>query len=124
MTRVAAATLALLVSGCMTITRGPSPLLPIDSTPPGARVVLDGIDRGVTPTQLPVSGVESHILVLRKECYADETITLKRDFGTMPWFWTNMIVPVVGHAIDIASGAAWRPYPQRVSATLKPSGCK
>ncbi len=113
------------LAGCTTITRGPGQDLSIKSTPAGATITVDGVDRGVTPSVVPIEGNRNHFLTLTKECHETQSIALKRDFGFAMWFFGNLLFPGVGHVVDVASGAAWRSYPQKVDVPLaQREGCR
>src|SRR5262245_41384 len=71
---ILAAPVALLLGSCTYLTGDDSVL--VTSTPPGARILLDGADTGMTtPTLLALDGAfgSDHAITLRKAGFVDET---------------------------------------------------
>ena len=59
----------LLLSSCGTIKHGTTQELSIQSNPPGAEVVVDGVDMGQTPLTVDLKRKHSHIVSLRMNGY-------------------------------------------------------
>lgn len=62
-----AALLASLTStavGCATILNEDTRLVTVQSNPPGAQIVVDGVPAGVTPATIPVSNSDDHHIVI------------------------------------------------------------
>lgn len=55
--------------------------MPVSSVPAGAQVVVDGVDRGVTPTKLKLDIRRSYTLVLKKEGEPDQPYELRNYVG-------------------------------------------
>jgi hypothetical protein len=74
-------------------------LMVVNSTPPGATVMLDGKPSGrVTPAQFAVEK-GSHTVLLRKSGYLDETVTA--DLGPAQNFQYAPVLRALGNAEDI-----------------------
>jgi serine/threonine protein kinase len=74
-------------------------LMVVNSTPPGATVMLDGKPSGrVTPAQFAVEK-GSHTILLRKQGYLDETVTA--DLGPAQNFQYSPVLRVLGNAEDM-----------------------
>ncbi len=74
-------------------------LVVVNSTPPGAQVVLDGKPTGrVTPAQFAVEK-GSHTVLLRKPGYLDESVTA--DLGAAQNFQYSPALRALGNAEDI-----------------------
>ena len=74
-------------------------LVVVNSTPPGAEVVLDGRPTGrVTPAQFAVEK-GSHTVLLRKQGYLDETVTA--DLGPAQNFQYSPALRALGNTEDI-----------------------
>jgi hypothetical protein len=74
-------------------------LMVVNSTPPGATVMLDGKSSGrVTPAQFAVEN-GSHTILLRKPGYLDETITA--DLGPARNFQYSPVLRALGNAEDM-----------------------
>jgi len=55
--------IALLAAGCATITGSTSQRIPVTSFPAGARVIVNGVERGVTPLELMLSKNREHRII-------------------------------------------------------------
>jgi hypothetical protein len=74
-------------------------LMVVNSTPPGATVMLDGKSSGrVTPAQFAVEK-GSHTILLRKPGYLDETVTA--DLGPARNFQYSPVLRALGNAEDM-----------------------
>ncbi len=74
-------------------------LMVVNSTPPGADVIVDGKPtRRVTPAQFAVEK-GSHTILLRKQGYLDETVTA--DLGPAQNFQYSPVLKALGNAEDI-----------------------
>jgi len=74
-------------------------LMVVNSTPPGADVIVDGKPtRRVTPAQFSVEK-GSHTVLLRKQGYLDETVTA--DLGPAQNFQYSPVLKALGNAEDI-----------------------
>jgi len=74
-------------------------LMVVNSTPPGAAVMLDGKPSGrVTPAQFAVEK-GSHTILLRKPGYLDETVTA--DLGPAQNFQYSPVLRALGNAEDM-----------------------
>jgi hypothetical protein len=74
-------------------------LMVVNSTPPGAAVMLDGKSSGrVTPAQFAVEQ-GSHTILLRKPGYLDETVTA--DLGPARNFQYSPVLRALGNAEDM-----------------------
>jgi len=74
-------------------------LMVVNSTPPGATVMLDGKPSGrVTPAQFAVEK-GSHTVLLRKPGYLDETVTA--DLGPAQNFQYSPVLRALGNAEDM-----------------------
>ncbi len=74
-------------------------LVVVNSTPPGAEVIIDGRPTGrLTPVQFAVEK-GSHTVLLRKQGYLDETVTA--DLGPAQNFQYSPVLRALGNAEDI-----------------------
>jgi Protein kinase domain/PEGA domain len=74
-------------------------LMVVNSTPPGATIMLDGKSNGrVTPAQFSVEK-GSHTILLRKPGYLDETVTA--DLGPARNFQYSPVLRALGNAEDM-----------------------
>ncbi len=80
--------------------------LAVSSTPAGANVYIDGKDTGkLTPTQVPVGG-GSHVVLVRKPGYIDETTTAQFTLGQTVSF--TPALRALGNADDIRTAGKFK----------------
>lgn len=118
---MAGATIAL--SGCATIIRGTHQDVTFTSEPANARVVVDGEDRGETPTTLALNTSESYQIQFEKDGYDTETVNVSKEF-TIGWPVVGNIFSwgLIGIVVDVAGGAAYKLKPEEVQAALNANG--
>jgi hypothetical protein len=100
----------LMMSSCSTLFTGTKQTVQISSKPPGAKILVDGIDRGTTPS-----------MVKLKKCADGQTITLKLDgyetknFQPQTSFNAVSILNLFNvffWGIDVVSGAVYKYDPK------------
>jgi hypothetical protein len=97
---------AVLLAGCATIFTGTRDTIAFNSTPDRATVLIDGIERGRTPTALRVKRtVGDRIVTLRLEGHADRTFVLGKEFNVVS---VLNLKNVLGWGVDAATGALFR----------------
>lgn len=102
--------LSISYLGCATVFTGTSDRIAFETKPSGAKVYIDGLEEGVTPTSVRVKRNLSEIEVqLRLEGYEPETFHLKKTFNFVSVL--NLCDPL-GWAIDIATGAILKYKPK------------
>src|SRR5579871_6272520 len=108
------------LSGCATVVGGGHDQpVHIDSEPQGARVLVDGQPRGVTPTDILLSRRQEHQVQIDLEGYPPQVTVLKP--GCNPWIFGNLLVGgLIGLAVDAATGAVSTLYPGEVKAVFAP----
>lgn len=105
--------------GCATIVRGTTKDIPLSSIPPGATVSIDGTSTYTTPITVELKRGRDHILTFSKDGYQTEQVTLQSVLGGT--FAGNLLLGgIVGGAVDLASGSAYRLVPESVSVELRP----
>jgi len=80
---------ALSGVGCATIVAGGPDLVPVGSTPEGAKVKRDGVPLGKTPLLVPFDRACEGILTFELEGF--ETLTLDVDKVVNGWFFGNLL---------------------------------
>jgi hypothetical protein len=95
--------LITLMSSCATLISKSSQTIKIVSDPPGAEVVINGINKGQTPVDVDVKKeLQGQPIELKKEGYEIKTFTPQRKFDTTALL--NIFVPI-GFIIDAVTGA-------------------
>lgn len=109
-----------VVYGCATIVRGSNQDVSVTSDPPNARVIVNGQDRGETPTTLSLDTGRDYQLEFTKEGMDSETINVTKDF-TVGWpiFGNIFSWGLIGIVVDVANGSAYKLKPEQVDAALE-----
>lgn len=112
--------LGSIVSGCATIVHlGGNEELNVSSEPAGAKVVIDGTERGVTPLATKVERKKDHAVVLTKEGFEENQSRVESHLSW--WVAGNVILGgLVGILVDVLSGGGYTIEPDAVAVTLKP----
>lgn len=115
--------IALLVSNCATIMHGTSQEIQAVSDPRGARVLVNGWDRGRTPTLLTLKRNQDHQVVFQLDGYEDVSFKLnKRLQGGWPILGNLFSWGVLGIVVDISNGAAYSLSPDNLYASMQEAG--
>jgi len=109
-----------LLSGCATIVHlGGNEELNVSSEPAGAKVVIDGTERGLTPLATKVERKKDHAVVLTKEGFEENQSRVESHLSW--WVAGNVILGgLVGILVDVLSGGGYTIEPDAVAVTLKP----
>ena len=114
-----AASLMISTSGCAVIFTGSGQIIPVTSSPSGAKVEVDGLTVGNTPTQISVKRGSNHRLQISMEGYE----TIYRTIGQKlnGWFILDIaLLNFLSIIIDIATGAWKWATPEFINVTLRP----
>ena len=108
------------VSGCATIVHlGGNEELNVSSEPAGAKVVIDGTERGITPLATKVERKKDHAVVLTKEGFEENQSRVESHISW--WVAGNVILGgLVGILVDVLSGGGYTIEPDAAAVTLKP----
>lgn len=96
---------ALLLPSCASIVSHGPDLVPITSTPSGAKVMRDGNHVGTTPCNILFrrSERDPFLLTLELDGHHNQEVTLKRSMNG--WLFGNLVFGgIIGIIIDLASG--------------------
>jgi hypothetical protein len=111
--------ICLPCTGCATVVKGTTQVVPVSSDPTGAQVSVDGVARGTTPTALTLSRKSDHLLTFEKEGYESASVQLTRSLSAA--VAGNIIAGgLVGWGVDAVSGAQYNLNPSTVNVRLKP----
>ena len=121
---IVAASAAMLLGACATITRGTSTDWVIDTFPQGARVVTsNGHQCAATPCQLRMPRESTFTATVTLEGYETEIVSVDHqlaDSGTAGFVGNAIFGGVVGAAVDANNGATQDLVPNPVHLTLRP----
>jgi|KBSSwiStaDraftv2_1062776.scaffolds.fasta_scaffold01152_12 uncharacterized protein YceK len=108
----------LSVSGCATIIHGTQQDVGISSTPTGATVTIDNIDKGATPVVAKLKRKENHTVKIQLAGYQPFETTLTHSVSG--WVWGNIAIGgLIGLAVDAVSGGIYKLTPEQVSGSLQ-----
>ncbi len=113
------ASLSLLASGCASIVKGTTQLIPVSSDPTGAQVRLDGNNVGSTPTSVEVKRKGDHLMTIEKSGYKSESVAITRNIGGA--VYGNILAGgLIGWGVDAISGAQYNLSPATINVSLTP----
>lgn len=99
----------LLLPSCATIVSGGPVMVPVNSRPEGARVLLDGQAVGTTPTTVSFSRGCNGLLTFQLTGYEEKCVDVDKTIN--PWLFGNILIGgLIGVVVDVVSGAAGK-YP-------------
>lgn len=112
---------ALALGGCTTIVSGRNQGVLIKTSPPGAAVMIDGVNRGLTPTAAVLPRRRPHEVEIRKECFQPVHAVLEKHLNFGLWFFGNLLSwAPLGWFIDLATATPYYLRPNPLHATLAP----
>lgn len=94
-----------VLSGCATVTDGSTQRVHVESTPPGARVVVNGQVRGTTPTVVALKRWNTSSLRLELDGYEPYEVQLVKRWNDTAT--GNAVLLGYSLPIDAISGALW-----------------
>lgn len=111
---------AVVMQSCCTVFKGSKETVMIKSYPAGAKVEVNGLERGRTPLDLSLKkGFKGQTVVLKKEGYENKIFEPETTFDAVSiiniLFWPGFI-------IDAATGAMMKYDPKAYELELVPKG--
>lgn len=119
--------LILILSSCASIINGPTQLVSFSSQPTGARIIIDGKDRGKTPQLISLrrmgrevtdnSQKQAYAITIELDGYYPYQTVIKRQVDAL--IIGNIIFGVIiGIMVDAATGAMYKLTPDQIMAQL------
>ena len=111
--------ISISLSSCATIFSGTTDDISFRSDPPGATILIDGLEQGETPATITVKrpGFGETQVTLELDGYEDKVFTLQSEFNAVSIL---NFAGLVGWAVDIATGAVQKYRPLGYNMDLKP----
>jgi hypothetical protein len=103
----------LILGGCATVMHGPDQLVPVTSSPAGARVLVDSVPAGVAPLLLTLPRARGHVVTLVDDSLGRVDATLTRAWSG--WATASVLLNGAPVLIDLATGSAWRLAPDALA---------
>lgn len=111
--------LSVLIAGCATIFKGSSADVQVNSSPSGADVYINEIDRGSTPQTLSLKRNKNYVLTFKKEGYEDVNMEIDKKFDIGTTVVGNIFSwGLLGIIVDAATGAAYTLTPADLDANM------
>jgi PEGA domain. len=110
--------MSLVFTNCATIIHGSRQNISISSNPSKAVVVIDNVDKGMTPVTVRLTRKDHHTIQINLAGYLpyETKLTSKVD----GWIVGNIVFGgLIGLAIDAASGSMYRLTPDQIQAELR-----
>jgi len=108
----------LVLAGCASIMHGTTQEISVSSSPTGAKVTVNGMDRGVTPVIADLKRKDNHLIRVTLEGYQPFEMALTRSVSG--WVWGNLVFGgIPGLAIDAITGGLYKLSPEQVMAQLQ-----
>lgn len=109
--------IALMFAACATVVKGSSQDVPISSDPAGAKVFVDSVPVGTTPTTVNLACGRTHTVRIEKEGYLPHEELVAQ--STSGWIAGNILAGgLIGVCVDAATGAMFNLEPEQISANL------
>lgn len=109
----------LSVFGCATIFKGTNADIRVGSSPTGATIFANGINKGVTPQTLSLKRNQNYILEFKRDGYEDVKLEVNKKFDIGTTVVGNIVSwTLMGIVVDVASGAAYSLEPADLQANL------
>lgn len=111
---------AIAVTGCATImNKGGNQRVLVNSIPPGATATIDGNISVTTPGEVSLKRNKSHVVRIEKDGYQPANVMIDNELSG--WVFGNILIGgIIGLAIDMSTGAAFKLDPNTISVTLTP----
>ena len=110
----------IVLAGCAYRKYGKTQDVPIDSTPKGARITIDGESAGVTPYVATLKRKYDHMVRIEMDGYKPYEVMLRKKLNG--WFWGDLFIIGPFVAIEIDNGSVFTLSPSEVNAELARAG--
>lgn len=105
--------------GCATIFKGSSADVRVNSSPAGADIFINEIDKGTTPQTLSLKRNKDYLLTFKKDGYKDVKVEVNKKFDIGTTVIGNIFSwGIIGIIVDLAGGAAYSLTPADVEANM------
>jgi hypothetical protein len=117
---VSACALSVLFSACSTVLNTTTQEIELQTTPPNAKITVDGKKFGMTPQLINIDRGSNHVVRFELEGYETYETQLTRKISF--WFWGNALNGFVpGMIVDMFTGSMYNLLPEKVEAALIPA---
>jgi hypothetical protein len=111
---------AIFLGACSTVLNTTTQEVELKTTPPSAKITVDGKKFGATPQQVNVDRGSNHVIKFELEGYEPYETQLTRKISF--WFWGNALNGFVpGMIIDMFTGSMYNLLPEKIEVELVPA---
>jgi len=111
------AIITVILSGCSTVFNTSTQMVELNSTPPNAKITIDGNKFGTSPQRVNLQRGDNHIVRFELDGYDPYEIQLTTKMSA--WVWMNVFNGFIpGWIVDMFSGSMYNLLPERVEAQL------
>lgn len=108
----------IVLTGCATVISGRTQEIGVSSSPSGAKVFVNGQEKGITPIALKLSRKDKHVIKIQLEGYKPYEVVLVRKING--WVLGNILIGgLIGLAVDAITGAIYKLEPDNISVKLE-----
>ena len=112
--------LTVAFAACATIVHGTRQEVDFSSDPVGATILINGEQRGVTPTAIALKRGRDHQVIFQMDGYEDLLVNVDKQMDVGWYLFGNLFSwGVIGWVVDIANGAAYKLSEDEVYAAMR-----
>jgi hypothetical protein len=110
----------IVLSACSTVLNTTSQEIELKTTPPNAKITVDGKKFGMSPQVVNIDRGSNHVVKFELEGFETYETQLTRKISF--WFWGNALNGFIpGMIIDMFTGSMYNLLPEKVSVELIPA---
>lgn len=110
----------IFLTGCGTIFKGSNADVRLNSSPSGATVIINDINRGLTPLTLSLQRSKDYVVTFQKDGYEDIKVEINKKFDFPTTILGNIVFGgIIGLVVDFATGAAYSLTPADIQANME-----
>jgi hypothetical protein len=108
---------AVFLTGCSTVFNTTTQMVELNSTPPNAKITVDGNKFGTSPQKINLERGSTHLVRFELDGYDPYEILLTKKMSY--WVWANVANGFIpGWVIDMFSGSMYDLLPEKIDAQL------
>lgn len=112
-----AITISILFNACSTVLNTTTQELEIKTTPPNAKITIDGKRFGLTPQVVNIDRGSNHVVKIELDGYETYETQITRKISI--WFWGNVLNGFIpGMVTDMFTGAMYNLHPENINVEL------
>lgn len=112
-----AITISILFNACSTVLNTTTQELEIKTTPPNAKITIDGKRFGLTPQNVNIDRGSNHVVKIELDGYETYETQITRKISI--WFWGNVLNGFIpGMVTDMFTGAMYNLHPENINVEL------